>query len=320
MARALLLLLGGLLLAAPARADDAARAGELQRDALEALEAGDDTAALRLAEDAILLNAGPATWLARQVQIEALERLGRIDDALEALQGYMALDGLFPEHVAWGREVRGRLEGRRIVADAEAQRAGEQARIRRGLGVGLLVGGAAPTVVGVGFLANYGRLGGDPARYGGWGEAGGGLLAAGLAVEAVGVILLASSGGAAPVAVAPLPLQGGGGVVVSLRLPTRAQRLASPLRRPRSSWRSDATRPPSTSAPSGRRGGVRRAAPVPPVRQQARLPLRSGEALPPRQAARAGRHAGDRPGDPSGRDQAARGRLPADPARASTTR
>ena len=207
------------LLLAPTLAlanDDARRAGHLQSQAQEAYDGGQLDQAMRLAKQAILLNAGPGTWLAQQIRIEVLERQGHIEEAMTFLEDYMGLDGLFPEHVAWGRETRGRLSGRLIVAAAEAERAAEGTQIRRGVGVGFLVGGAVPLATGIGFLANYGRLGGQ-AQYDGWAQAGGALLAVGIAAEATGAILLASSGMRSPVAVLPMPLRDGVALAIAFR-------------------------------------------------------------------------------------------------------
>ena len=217
LARALLPLLAALLLAGPALADDdARRAGRLQLEAKAAFEEGALDEALLLARRAIDLAPGPESWLARQIQVESLERLGRIDDALDAVEAYMAVDGLFPEHESWGREARGRLEGKRLVAEAETRRITEQARARRGVGIGLVIGGAAPTVTGVSLLVNYGRLGGDWADYGGWAQAGAAFLAVGLAVEVAGVILAATAGRSRGVALAPVPMDRGVGFVLTL--------------------------------------------------------------------------------------------------------
>ena len=204
--------LGLLLLLLPSLAaagDDARRAGQRQSQAQEAFDAGNLDQAMRLAKQAIVLNAGPGTWLAQQIRIEVLEKQGAYRDARGYLEDYMSLDGLFPEHVAWGRETRGRLEGRLIVAEAAEARDREGQQVRRGLGIGLLVGGAVPLATGIGFLANYGRLGAEP-QYAGWGQAGGGLLALGAALEAVGAVLVATSAPAPRLVLLPTPLPDGG--------------------------------------------------------------------------------------------------------------
>ena len=215
--RLLALVLALLLSPALAQADDdARRAGHLQSQAQEAYDEGELDRAMRLAKQAIVLNAGPGTWLAQQIRIEVLEKQGQLDDAMMFLEDYMALDGLFPEHVAWGRETRGRLSGRLIVAAAEEERAAEGTRVRRGVGVGFLVGGAVPLATGIGFLANYGRLGGQP-QYDGWAQAGGALLVLGIAADVTGAILVASTAAPMPVAVLPIPLPDGMAVAITVR-------------------------------------------------------------------------------------------------------
>ena len=184
----LLLLL--LALPSPATAKDARRAGEIQLQAREALDEGDAEDALRLARRAISLEAGPSTWLAQQIQIEILERRGSLEQAMGCVQDYLALDGLFPEHVVWGEEARRRLGD--ALARRRAQRTG-----RRGAGVALVVGGAAPLGIGVGFLANYGQqlgAGGAPELFGGFLDAGIALAMAGGVAEGVGIALAASAG------------------------------------------------------------------------------------------------------------------------------
>ena len=73
-----------------------------------------------------------------------------------------------------------------------------------------------PLATGIGFLANYGRLGGQP-QYDGWAQAGGALLAVGAAVEVIGAILVATSASPAPVAVLPMPLPDGMAIAITLR-------------------------------------------------------------------------------------------------------
>ncbi len=215
MRSAAVLLLLALLLPTTASADDdARRAGQLQTQSQEAFDAGQLDQAMRYAQQAILLNSGPGTWLAQQIRIEVLERKGQIRDAIGYLEDYMALDGLFPEHVAWGREARGRLDGRLIVAEAEAARAREGLQVRRGVGIGCLVGGAAPLATGVGFLANFASKGGGP-EYGGWAQAGGALVAVGAAAEVVGAVLVATTASPPPVALVPAPLADGFALALS---------------------------------------------------------------------------------------------------------
>lgn len=192
-----LLLLLLIALPAPAAANDSRRAGEIQLLAREALDQGNPEEALRLARRAISLEAGPTTWLAQQIQIEILEVRGNLEQAMGRLHDYLALDGLFPEHVAWGEEARLRIGD--ALARQRTRRSG-----RRGAGVALIVGGAAPLGIGVGFLANYGQktgAGGAPELYGGFLDAGLALTIAGSVAEGLGIALAAST--------APRPGQAG---------------------------------------------------------------------------------------------------------------
>lgn len=210
----LLLIALALLVAAPAWASvEARRAGELQAEARAAYDDGDRDLALKRAEQAILLDDGPTTWLAQQIRIEVFEERGELKTAMGHLETYMGLEGLFPEHLAWGREARGRLEGKLIAAEARSQGAGTEAGVRRGIGVATMVGGAVPLATGIGFLANYQRLGGTD-EFGGWAQAGGALLGVGIGLEVVGGVLLATSFAPAPVAVLPVPLDRGVGVAI----------------------------------------------------------------------------------------------------------
>jgi len=180
-----------LIVAAPAAAvaDDSRRAGEIQLQAREALAEGDVDEALKLARRAISLDDGPTTWLAQQIQVEILEQRGNLEAAMTALRHYLDLDDLFPEHVEWGKEARQRIGS--ALARERRSRTG-----RQGAGAALMVGGAVPLGVGVGFLANYGSktgAGGDPYLYQGFLDAGIGLTIAGAVAEGVGIALVAST-------------------------------------------------------------------------------------------------------------------------------
>ena len=88
---------------------DPVRAAQIQEEAREALEADRYADAVRLAGRAVDMDPSLSTWLARQVRIEALEALGRYEEALTHVEEYLDLDGLFAEHRAWGKEARERL-------------------------------------------------------------------------------------------------------------------------------------------------------------------------------------------------------------------
>ncbi len=221
--RALLLLVVSLLAVAAAGPATAAerlgeRAGELQLAADRALRSGDSRLAASLAAQALALDGGPASWLAWQVRIDALERMGRLGAALDAAKEYLALDGLFPEHRAWGIEARGRL--RSHLGDVRASRrvVGGEPERRRGAGVVLVLTALAPLGVGVASVANFVHQGNDVEISGGWLDLGAPLIVAGAAVEIAGIVLLASSGPAPPRSAAillPVP----GGLVLAGRFP-----------------------------------------------------------------------------------------------------
>lgn len=192
------LLAAALLAAHPASARapevvDPERAAQIQEQAQEALNQRHYEDAARLAGRAVDLDPSLSTWLARQIQIEALEGLGRLDDGLTLVEQYLDLDGLFAEHRSWGKDTRLRLRTRIDRRAQDKLRTG-----RRGLGVGLVIGGAAPLGAGIALLANYGRLGGDFDQYGGWVQAGAVSLGVGLALDVVGFLVLGSAGPAGP--------------------------------------------------------------------------------------------------------------------------
>ena len=190
-----------LLLASPAWAGDERRAGEIQRQAKEALADGNVDEALRLAQRAISIEAGPSTWLAQQIRIEILEDRGELTDAMRHLRDYLEIDGLFAEHEAWGKEARARLRDKLAVM--------EQGRgSRRGVGIALVGAGAVPLALGIASLAQYGSktsAGNAPTAYEGFLDAGVVGLVVGGALEGVGIALLASGASRNGRATAPVP-------------------------------------------------------------------------------------------------------------------
>ncbi|MCK6526382.1 hypothetical protein L6R50_02065 [Myxococcota bacterium] len=102
-----------VLAASPPRpalaSDDAARAfeaSEKEAQAQKALYRGDATLARDLAREALELNPSSHTWLARQVEIRALERLGLRAEARSRLAEYVVLPGLTPSQRQWGEDWR----------------------------------------------------------------------------------------------------------------------------------------------------------------------------------------------------------------------
>jgi len=175
-----------------ASSEDAQRAGQIQLQAKDAWDAGKTAEALRLAQRAISLDDGAATWLAQQIRIEALEEQGRYEEAMGHLRRYLRLDDLFPEHVAWGKEAKARI-GPKYDAWLAAKK---QREARRGIGAGLAIGGAVPLALGAGWLANYGIKTGSglpKEDYEGFVDGGVAMLIAGGVMEGIGIALIASS-------------------------------------------------------------------------------------------------------------------------------
>jgi tetratricopeptide (TPR) repeat protein len=175
--------------AAAASPEESRRAGQIQVQAKEALDGGDANEALKLANRAIALDDGPGTWLAQQLRVEILERRGDYEAAMTHLRDYLRLDGLFPEHRSWGEEAKSRL-GRKL-ANRDAVSAAR--KTRRGVGIGLLAGGAVPLGIGLGFVGNFAAQGGDPAQSGGWLDSGLALVGVGAGLEIAGAVLVATS-------------------------------------------------------------------------------------------------------------------------------
>ena len=185
-------------------AEDSLRAGQIQVQAKEAWEAGKDQDALRLANRAISLDPGPSTWLAQQIRIEVLEGDGKLEEAMTHVRTYLRIDGLFPEHEAWGEEARDRIGATLAATNALLQ----ERRTRAGIGAGMAIGGAVPLAIGVGWLANYGSKSGqglDPADYAGFLDGGAVMLGIGGVFEGVGIALIASGAGK-PEGTASVPL------------------------------------------------------------------------------------------------------------------
>jgi hypothetical protein len=178
---------------AQAPSQDTLRAGQVQVQADEAFRAGKLDEALRLASRAIGLDGGATTWLAQQIRVEVLEQQGRLEEAMTHLQEYLALEGLFPEHRAWGEEAEARIGAVLSDQQALADKAERARKGRLGAGVGLVVAGAIPLGIGVGFAANFSHNDSDVELYGGWLDAGLALIGVGVGVEVAGTILLLSA-------------------------------------------------------------------------------------------------------------------------------
>ena len=174
---------------------DTVRAGQLQSQADEAYARGELEEALRLATRAVELDAGASTWLAQQIRIEVLEKQGELEGALTHLGTYLAVDGLFPEHLAWGDEAKVRLEAARTGQLDERTAIERSRRGKTALGTALVVGGAFPLAIGVSFVANFAFNDGDVEHYGGWLDSGLVAIGVGAGLEVAGIVVLASIGG-----------------------------------------------------------------------------------------------------------------------------
>ena len=184
--------------------EDSMRAGQIQVQAKEAWEAGKDNDALRLANRAISLDPGANTWLAQQIRIEVLEAQGKLEEAMTHVRTYLRIDGLFPEHEAWGEEARDRIGS--ALSQANAVLAERRARV--GVGAGLAIGGVVPLAIGAAWLGNYGSKTGQgrpKEDYEGFLDGGAVMLGIGGALEGVGIALIASGAGA-PRSTASRPL------------------------------------------------------------------------------------------------------------------
>ncbi len=167
------------------------RADETVRKAVEAADAGDWEEAKRLAEEVMFLDDSYATAPARIVLVPALEREEAYDSALYELKQYFGLPLTDSE----------RAEGERLQARLEARKAGTYRRPRRPMsrnnriGLGLVLGGAVPAIVGGSLLANDIHWAAVGVPSGTWAAIGTPVMIVGLAVDIIGIVVLARSRG-----------------------------------------------------------------------------------------------------------------------------
>lgn len=162
------------------------------------------------ASAALILDTTVRTAQSRLVLARALEALGQHSDALREIDTYLALP-LLERDRARGTETRERIVGRLRTKDRQAADAREAARRRtaranvplalrqrRAGAIGMLAGGAVPTIIGLWFVGtdlNYASRG---IESGTWGAIGTPLLITGLTLEAVGGVILAVSSTRSP--------------------------------------------------------------------------------------------------------------------------
>lgn len=157
------------------------------------------------ARAALTLDTSVRTAQSRLVLARALEALDELESALHEVDIYLALP-LLERDKAKGDSTRERIVGRlraRDRAEADAREA-ERRRAARSTvptgvrqrqygGIGLMAGGAVPTILGVWFVGtdlNYASRG---IESGTWGAIGAPLLITGLTLEAVGAVVLATN-------------------------------------------------------------------------------------------------------------------------------
>ncbi len=157
------------------------------------------------ARAALVLDTTVRTAQSRLVLARALEALDELDEALRAVDIYLALP-LLERDRARGTETRDRIVGRLRVQHRQAANIRDAARRRsarstvplalrqrRAGAIGMLAGGAVPTIIGLWFVGtdlNYASRG---IESGTWGAIGTPLLITGLTLEAVGGVILAVS-------------------------------------------------------------------------------------------------------------------------------
>jgi len=185
-------------------------AAALQADAIAAAVEENWEEAKRLATRALEMEASITTAQARLVLARAHEALGDYDAALRQVDNYLALP-LLDRDRARGEEVRERVQARIGRRDAEAgetrepgtaQRDRDRAaraaipapvRQQRAGGIGLMAGGAAPTVVGIWFVATDAHWASQGVDSGTWAAIGAPVLVTGVVLEAIGGVLLATA-------------------------------------------------------------------------------------------------------------------------------
>ncbi len=201
----------------------------LQSDAIAAAIEGRWDDAKTLAERALMQEASITTAQARLVLARAHEALGDLKAAMRQVENFLALPLLERDRTR-GKEVRARIESalaksgstgsndwepgaleeqhqeQERAAPKDARRAERQrqaaaqrattplaSRQQRAGGIGLLAGGAAPTIVGLWFIGSDARWAAEGVDSGTWAAIGTPLLITGLVLEGVGAVLLATA-------------------------------------------------------------------------------------------------------------------------------
>ncbi|MCO4773767.1 MAG: hypothetical protein KDA24_27290 [Deltaproteobacteria bacterium] len=212
---ATLLIACSAVCAAPAMAQDIDldamdSAASLQADAIAAAVDGRWDEAKSLAIRALEQEASITTAQARLVLARAHEALGELDAAQRQVDNYLALPLLDGDRKR-GDEVSDRIRASIARRDRAERPPGDEpepiraerpppqrrfpleVRQQRAGGIGLLAGGAAPTVVGIWFVATDVKWQQAGVESGTWAAIGAPVLITGLALEALGAVLLATA-------------------------------------------------------------------------------------------------------------------------------
>ncbi len=167
------------------------QADVLQKQALKAAREKNWTLARSLAEEVLTLDVSFATAPSRLVLARALQQEENYPGALYELRQLEQLDGVADKIVEEVAELRAETEA--LQARAERLAARPEGGDDRNAGIGLLVGGAAPLVLGGLFVGTDINHAAQQEESGTWAVIGGPILATGVILEVVGAGLLARS-------------------------------------------------------------------------------------------------------------------------------
>ncbi len=171
------------------------RADVMQEQALAAAEAGDWETARSLAEAVLTLDDSYATAPSRYVLVRALEYEKSYEAALYELKRYLEVEDLTEADRKAALRARDRIEAKGAGTWRGRKQQARPPSARTG--VALMIGGAATLVLGTGFVGVDVRWASLGVQSGTWAAIGAPLLAAGLALDVVGLItvLRATTGG-----------------------------------------------------------------------------------------------------------------------------
>ncbi len=172
------------------------RADELQDEALAAAEAGDWETARALAETVLTLDDSYATAPSRYVLVHALEAGESYEAALYELKRYLEVEGLDDADRRAAERAQERIEAK--AAGTWRGRGRALPPLGRRGAIGLMIGGAAPLVLGATFVGADVRWASLGVQSGTWAAIGAPFLALGLTLDVVGLVGLVRAGRAAP--------------------------------------------------------------------------------------------------------------------------